>query len=190
MRTGMTVKAWPPLRLLVEMGWHHYPGPPKSFSLTSPVAPSGAHLSGLRLSQHPGSGGGLLGLHRCKDQGAKESCPLLFWGKWVPESDAGEGGSVGQRTAGCRTAPDSAESPFQFPKGKGILLVYKARGSIPWLRIIFHPVVPLFSGSLACTWVDFKCLQALLETSWSRLRNIRFDWNEVFLPGNNGRLRI
>lgn len=62
---------------------------------------------------------------RCKGQ-----LPPFILGEMSPESDAGEDGSVGQRTAGCRTVPDSAESPFSFPKGKGALLVYKAPGSI------------------------------------------------------------
>lgn len=62
---------------------------------------------------------------RCKGQ-----LPPFILGEMSPESDAGERGSVEQRTTRCRTAPDSAESPFSFPKGKGALLVYKAPGSI------------------------------------------------------------
>lgn len=54
---------------------------------------------------------------RCKDE-----LPPFILGEMSPESDAGESGSVGQRTAGCRT-PESAENPFYFPKGKGALLV-------------------------------------------------------------------
>lgn len=117
------------LGLLVEMGWHHCPGPPESFSPTSPVAPSGAHLSACGSLSILVMVVVYCASERERTKVQKIAAPFIL-GEMSPENDAGEGGSVGQRTAGCRTAPDSAESPFSFPNGKGALLVYKVSGSV------------------------------------------------------------
>lgn len=43
----------------------------------------------------------------------KGQLPHFILGEMRPGSDALEAGGVGQRTAGCRTAPDGAENSFK-----------------------------------------------------------------------------